>query len=138
MNNWWFWNRDCVFEFPIPHPKNTNNQFKITNWLLYHQLVTSTFSSLLFRYRITFNQQLSSPFRIYTCYLTLSLSHYNYIWLFYFWLSHSLFYFFGISCSVPVYFLFTSCALPPLHTFCALFMFNYSALFLSFLSLLSV
>ena len=31
---------------PIPNPKNTNPQFKITNWSLHHQLVISPFSSL--------------------------------------------------------------------------------------------
>ena len=29
------------------NPKNTNSQFKITNWPFYHQLVISTFSSLV-------------------------------------------------------------------------------------------
>ena len=28
-----------VFEFPIPHPKNTKSQFQIIIWVLYHQLV---------------------------------------------------------------------------------------------------
>ena len=37
-----------VIKSPIPNPKNTKPQFKITKWVLYDQLVISTFSSLLF------------------------------------------------------------------------------------------
>ena len=29
------------------NPENTNSEFKIINWVFYHQLVISTFSSLL-------------------------------------------------------------------------------------------
>ena len=36
-----------VFKSQIPNPKNTNHQFKITNWSLYNQVVISTFSSLI-------------------------------------------------------------------------------------------
>ena len=36
-----------VFKSQIPNLKNTNPQFKIINRLLYHQLVISTFSSLI-------------------------------------------------------------------------------------------
>ena len=35
------------FKSPITNPKNTDPQFKITNWQFYHRLVTFTFSSLL-------------------------------------------------------------------------------------------
>ena len=35
------------FKSPIPKPKNTNPQFKITNLSIYHQLVISIFSSLM-------------------------------------------------------------------------------------------
>ena len=39
--------RDWGFKFPIPSPKNTNPQFKITNWQFYHHLGLFTFISLL-------------------------------------------------------------------------------------------
>ena len=39
--------RDWGFKSPIPFPKNTYPQFKITNWSFYHQLVISTISSLV-------------------------------------------------------------------------------------------
>ena len=36
-----------VIKLPIPYLKNTNPQFKITDWLFYHHLVISTFISLI-------------------------------------------------------------------------------------------
>ena len=51
MTNWWFWIGNLMFlgfgKSPIPNPKNTIPQFKITNWKVSHQLVISTFSSLI-------------------------------------------------------------------------------------------
>ena len=47
MTNWLFELEIGVLKSPIPSPKNTNPQFKITNWSLYHQSVISTFSSLI-------------------------------------------------------------------------------------------
>ena len=42
----------CFFSSQISNHKNTSFQFKITNWSLYHQLVISTFSSLLYLFSL--------------------------------------------------------------------------------------
>ena len=84
--NWWYndqlviLNWELVFlevgRLPIPHPKNTNPQFKITNWKFYHQLVIFTFSSLLFMLRYSVSpicRIFAWSYRVYTKFLFFSL-----------------------------------------------------------------